>query len=51
MSGAFCARYDFRVLFSYGGSMFDPDAGVPRQDRALVYLGALITVLRLAWDK
>ena len=32
--------------------MFDPDAGMPRQNRALIYLGAcVIAGLRLAREK
>jgi hypothetical protein len=41
--------FDIRLLFAYDFSMFDPDAGMPRPNRSLVYLGAcIIAGLRLA---
>ena len=43
---------DFRLLFAYRGTMFDPDAGLPRPNRTLIYLGAcVIAGLRLAREK
>jgi hypothetical protein len=43
---------DFRFYFAYRGGMFDPDAGVPRPNRTLIYLGAcVIAGLRLAREK
>ena len=39
----------FRLVFAYAQSMFDPDAGIPRPNRSLIYLGAcLIAGMRLA---
>jgi hypothetical protein len=46
------AALDFRFSFAYSVSMFDPDAGIPRLNRSLVYLGAcIIAGLRLAREK
>ena len=45
-------RLDFRLLFVYDRSMFDPDAHMPRINRGMVYLGAcLIAGIRLAREK
>ncbi|MFZ0395453.1 MAG: hypothetical protein WBV33_03080 [Terracidiphilus sp.] len=42
-----------RLLFAYNGSvMFDPNAGMPRPNRTLIYLGACIVAgLRLARER
>ena len=38
-----------RLIFAYDSSMFDPDSGMPRPNKSLVYLGAcIIAGLRLA---
>jgi len=43
---------DFRFLFAYAQSMFDPDANLPRINRGMVYLGAcLIAGIRLARER
>ena len=48
----FLAVLDFRFSFAYSVLMFDPDAGMPRLNRSLVYLGAcIIAGLRLAREK
>jgi hypothetical protein len=40
------------ILARHRSEMFDPDAGMPRQNRALIYLGAcVIAGLRLAREK
>ena len=50
--GFFVPVDDFCLLFAYGGGMFDPDAALPRPNRALIYLGAcVIAGLRLAREK
>jgi hypothetical protein len=50
--GRILAVLDFRFSFACPLSMFDPDAGVPRLNRSLVYLGAcIIAGLRLAREK
>ena len=41
-----------RVLFRHSGSLPNPDAGMPRLNRSLVYLGAcLIACIRLARER
>jgi hypothetical protein len=43
---------DFRYVFAYRITMFDPDAGIPRPNRALTYFGAcIIAGLRLARER
>jgi hypothetical protein len=43
---------DIRCLFAYTVGVFDPDAGLPRINRTLVYLGAcIIAGLRLARER
>lgn len=43
---------DFRPLFAYAESMFDPDAHLPRLNRSFVYVGAcLIAGIRLARER
>lgn len=42
----------FCFLFAYNLSMFDPDARLPKPNRALIYLGAcMIAGIRLAREK
>ena len=46
------ARDDIRLLFAYTRGMFDPDAHIPRPNRALIYFGAcIIAGLRLARER
>ena len=41
-----------RLVFAYTGRVFDPDAGIPRPNRTLIYLGAcMIAGVRLAREK
>lgn len=41
-----------RLIFAYTVSVFDPDAAIPRPNRALIYMGAcIIAGLRLAREK
>jgi len=43
---------DFRLVFAYPISMFDPDSHLPRPNRNLVYFGAcIIAGLRLARER
>jgi hypothetical protein len=43
---------NFRFYFAYCECMFYPDAGLPRPNRTLIYLGAcVIAGLRLAREK
>jgi hypothetical protein len=43
---------DFRFSFAYAESVFDPNAHLPKPNRALIYLGAcMIAGIRLAREK
>jgi hypothetical protein len=43
---------DIRLCFAYAGWVFDPDAHLPKPNRALIYLGAcMIAGIRLAREK
>lgn len=42
----------FRLPFAYTGFMFDPDAHIPKPNRALIYWGAcVIAGIRLAREQ